>query len=293
MRRLADAVGAAMGVPVTLGPALGGGSIAQVLLATTADGSRVVVKHQPSPAAGMFAAEAHGLAWLAEARDGPRVPRVLAHSDADPAFIALEYIPPGAVRDDEAFGRTLAALHRSGAPAFGLQRNNLLATIAQDNGPCDDWPTFLATRRLIPLRERARARGALPGTVATELDWLIEHVDELTGPPEAPARLHGDLWSGNVLTARDGSAVLIDPAVFGGHREVDLAMMRLFGGFGERVFDAYAEAFPLADGHEGRVALNQVIPLLVHVILFGAGYVSRLSGALRTARSEADGPAEP
>lgn len=281
MGGLAPAVSAALGVPITLGPTLGGGSIASVRLATTADGTRLVVKHQPQAPAGLFAAEVHGLAWLREVDDGPRVPAVLAHSDGELAFMVLEFIPPGTVRDDQAFGRALAALHRSGAPTFGLERDNLLATIAQDNRPCDDWPTFLASRRLVPLRDLAVARGALPAGVVADLDRVIDRVGDLTGPPEPPARLHGDLWAGNVLTAPDGRAVVIDPAVFGGHREVDLAMMRLFGGFGPDVFAAYDEAYPLADGHVERGALNQLIPLLVHVILFGAGYVHQLAGAVR------------
>ena len=109
----------------------------------------------------------------------------------------------------------------------------------------------------------------------------MKALDELCGPPEHPARLHGDLWGGNAMTAADGAPVLVDPAAYGGHREVDLAMMRLFGGFSERVFAAYAEAHPLADGHEERVALYQLYPLLVHVLLFGGAYVRSAQRALR------------
>jgi fructosamine-3-kinase len=103
---------------------------------------------------------------------------------------------------------------------------------------------------------------------------------DLCGPEEPPARLHGDLWSGNAIADRAGAPVLVDPAVYGGHREVDLAMMRLFGGFSERVFAAYDEAFPRAPGHEERVALHQLTPLLVHVLLFGGGYVRQTMRAV-------------
>ena len=104
---------------------------------------------------------------------------------------------------------------------------------------------------------------------------------ELVGPEEPPARLHGDLWGGNLLCDDAGAPCLIDPAVYGGHREIDLAMMRLFGGFGGRVFDAYDEAFPLPDGHEERVPLYQLYPLMVHVNLFGGGYGASVEAALQ------------
>jgi fructosamine-3-kinase len=116
----------------------------------------------------------------------------------------------------------------------------------------------------------------LPKVLARRLDRLIERIPQLVGPNEPPARLHGDLWSGNVLCDEHGSPVLIDPAVYGGHREVDLAMMRLFGGFSDAVFDAYDAAYPLQPGHEERVALYQLYPLLAHVNLFGAGYVPQV-----------------
>ena len=110
---------------------------------------------------------------------------------------------------------------------------------------------------------------------------MCARIHELAGPPEPPARLHGDLWSGNVLWGRDGRAWLIDPAAYGGHREVDLAMLRLFGSPGQAFLDAYEERFPLAPGHEERVELYQLFPLLVHAALFGGGYPA---GAERVAR---------
>ena len=113
-----------------------------------------------------------------------------------------------------------------------------------------------------------------------ELDSVCERIDALCGPPESPSRLHGDLWGGNAIVSSDGAPVLIDPAVYGGHREIDLAMMGLFGGFSGRVFDAYAEVFPLADGSEQRVPLYQLYPLLAHVCLFGSSYVGAVQRAL-------------
>ena len=112
------------------------------------------------------------------------------------------------------------------------------------------------------------------------IERVVARLPALCGPAEPPARLHGDLWSGNRMHDAKGAPVLVDPAVYGGHREIDLAMMRLFGGFDARVFDAYHEAWPLAPGHEERVPLYQLLPLLAHVVLFGAGYVSGVESAL-------------
>jgi fructosamine-3-kinase len=123
--------------------------------------------------------------------------------------------------------------------------------------------------------------GSLPRGAAAVLDRVLARLDTIAGPPEAPARLHGDLWRGNALADRHGTPWLIDPAAHGGHRETDLAMMRLFGGFGDATFDAYDEMFPLADGHEERVALHQLHPLLVHAVLFGGGYGDQVLAAAR------------
>jgi fructosamine-3-kinase len=122
--------------------------------------------------------------------------------------------------------------------------------------------------------------GHAPARWSRDFDRLFVRMPELTGPPESPARLHGDLWGGNVLADEQGAPCLIDPAVYGGHREVDLAMLRLFGGADPRCFAAYDETWPLAPGHEDRVRLYQLYPLLVHVNLFGGSYVQSVESAL-------------
>ncbi len=239
----------------------------------------------PHAAPGLFVREAAGLAWLRETNT-VRVPKVLAARD-EPGlahrFLVLEWIEPGrpAVDHDERFGRALAALHRFGAPRFGLDHDNDIGALAQPNAPGADadadrrmeWPAFLRAYRLEPLLRRGFDDGLLPLELRPIATRVLDRLAELTGPPEPPARLHGDLWGGNAIVDAAGQAVVIDPAVYGGHREMDLAMMRLFGGFGPRVFDAYDEAFPLAEGHAERVELCQLYPLLVHVHLFpGHGY---------------------
>ncbi|MGH2902712.1 MAG: fructosamine kinase family protein [Solirubrobacteraceae bacterium] len=140
------------------------------------------------------------------------------------------------------------------------------------NEPTADWPSFYAERRLRPLAAIARERGALSDAGVRAVERVCARIAELAGPPEPPARLHGDLWSGNVMADAAGRPWLIDPSAYGGHREVDLAMLRLFGAPSERVFDAYAELAPLAEGWEQRVQLWQLAPLLVHAVLFGGSY---------------------
>ena len=143
------------------------------------------------------------------------------------------------------------------------------------NEPAADWPSFYAERRLLPLASMARERAALSAAGSDAVERLCGRLRDLAGPPEPPARLHGDLWSGNVMAGADGRPWLIDPSAYGGHREVDLAMLRLFGAPSPRVFATYEEVSPLAAGSEDRVELYQLLPLLVHAVLFGGGYLSR------------------
>jgi len=208
---------------------VGGGMLNEAYAAELADGARIFVKAQPDPLPGTFEAEAAGLRWLAEA-DALSVPDVLA---TGPAFLALAWIDagPSTPAADEALGRGLAQLHAAGAPAFGGPGETLrIGPLTLPNEPAADWPTFYATRRLEPLARLAHDRGALPPDAHALLDRLAGRLHEIAGSPEPPARVHGDLWSGNVLTDPDQRPWLIDPAAHGGHRELDLAMLRLFGG---------------------------------------------------------------
>lgn len=277
-------LGALLGERVIRSESLAGGDISRTLRLTLQSGRRVFAKTHPGAVPGMFAREAEGLAWLAEP-GALRVPRVLAASDADdlgPACLVLELIEarPRARNYDETLGRGLAALHRHAAPSFGWVRDNYLASLHQHNTPCPSWPEFYAERRLLPLLARAERAGLVPSRIGARLRGLCARLADYCGDPEPPARLHGDLWGGNVIVADGGEPCLIDPAVYGGQREIDLAMMRLFGGFSERVFAAYHEAHPLAPGHAERVALYQLYPLLAHVNLFGGSYLAQLEHAL-------------
>lgn len=262
------ALASAVGARVAAAEPVSGGDINDAYRVRLDDKRVVFVKTHAHPPAGMFAAEAHGLAWL---RGHLRVPDVIAHGDA---FLALEWLEVSNKGRgyDEALGRGLAMLHRRGAPCFGLDRASYLATLAQDNTPSDDGVAFWIEQRLRPLARRARL-GA-----DAQLDALRARPDRF-GPVEPPARLHGDLWWGNVI-AVDGAPAIIDPAVYGGHREVDLAMLALFGGVSPALVDAYHEAYPLADGWRDRVALWQLYPLAAHACLFGGGYGTQFLHAL-------------
>lgn len=243
----------------------------------------VLVKTRDPAPANLFSTEAEGLRWLGEAL-ALRVPRVLGFSEADqtPAFLILEYLESARPRQsfDETLGRGLAKLHRAGASSFGFAQDNFIGTLPQQNTPTPSWAEFYRARRLEPQLKRAVESGKLSYAVRRDFDRLFAQLESLVGPHEPPSRLHGDLWGGNLHVDENGDPCLIDPAVYGGHREVDLAMMRLFGGFSERVFSAYQEDLPLAPAATERVALYQLYPLLVHTNLFGGSYAASVKRAL-------------
>ncbi len=270
------AIARLLGADVSGLRSLPGGDINEAYELSLSDGRRVFAKSNSAAPASFFEAEASGLSWLAEAR-ALRVPAVLGvttAADAKCAFLVLELLVSAPrVRDfDARLGQGLAALHRFGAPEFGLDHDNFVGSLAQSNQSSSNWTEFYRDRRLLPLVERARQRGLLDTSLGGQLTRLLSRLEVWVGSSEPPARLHGDLWGGNLHVDELGQPVLIDPAVYGGHREMDLAMMRLFGGFSETVFAAYAEAYPLAAGYRERVPLYQLYPLLVHLNLFGPGY---------------------
>jgi fructosamine-3-kinase len=262
-------------LPPGAGPAtrVGGGDINEAFRVVLADGREAFVKTRPDAAPGEYAAEAAGLRWLAEP-GALRTPRVL---EVDDRYLALEWIERGRLDTSgvQELGSGLAATHMAGAESFGATGDLNSAgfgSLRLSNDSTEDWPTFYAERRLRPLARIARERSALSSTGIEAVERVCDRSAGLTGPHEPPARLHGDLWSRNVMADADGRPWLIDPSAYGGHREVDLAMLRLFGAPSERVFDAYEERAPLAEGWQQRVELYQLLPLLVHALLFGGSY---------------------
>lgn len=253
-----------------------GGGICTASRLTLDDGNSLFAKAwrgtDPVPA-GFFEAEAAGLRWLRAAGGAP-VPEVVA---ALPDLLALEWIDPAEPSSAAAdrFGRELAATHRAGAKAFGAEWPGFIGSLPAGNDPDrGPWPRWFAAHRLAPYLRMSADRGALDAADVTVVERVIAGIDGFGGA-EPPARIHGDLWPGNVLWA-GGRAWLVDPAAHGGHRETDLAQLALFGGAPhlKRILAAYNEAWPLADGWQDRVPLHQLHLLLVHTALFGIAYRS-------------------
>ena len=273
---LEAAVAEATGRAVRSLQRVGGGDINDAYAAELEDGTLAFVKTRADAPAGEYAAEAAALRWLA-VPNGLGAPQVLGASDQ---LLVLEWLEPGAAGDEAELGRGLAWVHAAGADAFGGPAPLRIGPLALPNEPLPDWASFYAERRLRPLLAPARDRGSLSADGVRAVESVCERIAELAGPPEPPARLHGDLWSGNVLWS-GGRPYMIDPIAYGGHREVDLAMLRLFGSPGAGFLAAYEDVAPLAPGHEDRVGLYQLFPLLVHAVLFGGGYGSSVERAAR------------
>lgn len=287
MRSLAETVAEALGDQVRRVTPVSGGDTASAFRIDLASGRTVFAKTHPAPPPGFFTTEAVNLAWLAEP-GAVAVPGVRAASDGDaghPAHLVLDWIDegPAATTTDEELGRALAELHRAEPAVFGRTDGRTTGSRGLPNDPAPSWAEFYAGQRLAPLARLARDERALAPVAIDALERLdADRLVEVGGPVEPPARLHGDLWAGNRIVDRAGTSWLIDPAAHGGHREFDLAMMRLFGGFGRACFVAYDEAWPLADGWADRVALHQIAPLVIHAIKFGASYRAAATEAITT-----------
>ncbi|MEQ7848448.1 fructosamine kinase family protein [Nocardioides kribbensis] len=269
-----------LGAAVAATSPVAGGDISTATRLRLSDGSVALMKTLPHAPDGFFEAEAAGLRWLAEAagtqgtQGGVAVPDLLA---ADHDCVILRWVEPGKATADGAadFGRALARTHAAGAPTHGGERDGFIGRLPLPNRPAPSWAEFYAVRRVLPYLKLARDRGAVTAAQAARVEAVVPRLTGLV-PEEPPARLHGDLWNGNVLWGADGRSYLVDPAAHGGHREVDLAMLALFGlPHLPRALDAYDEVAPLADGWQDRVGLHQLFPLLVHACLFGGGYGAR------------------
>jgi len=283
IRLLIDEIARSAGVRVrgTDVARVAGGSIdrAYRIAATPAP---IFVKVGAAATLPMYEVEALALSALREA-GGVRVPDVLATGATSAgAFLVLEWIELVAPTEDAeaALGRGLAKLHRDTAPQYGWARDNRIGATRQPNAPADDWTPFFREQRLGFQRDLAGAAG-LPTSVRRSLDRLSGDLEHLIGGHATrPSLVHGDLWGGNWGATADAEPVIFDPAVHYADREVDIAMTRLFGGFGRRFYAAYEAEWPLPDGWEQRAVVYNLYHLLNHYNLFGAGYLEQIRASL-------------
>lgn len=232
--------------------------------------------------ASLFESEVQGLELLRQT-DAFFIPQVIGCGQyMDKAYLILEYIDsaPASARYWEELGQSLAELHSHTQPKFGLHFQNYIGILPQDNTPNDNGIDFFFEKRLLPQAGMALYKGLIDKSIYDKFFHLRKQLPNLL-PNERPALLHGDLWSGNVMCTEAGRPALIDPAVYYGYREAEVAFTKLFGGFEQQFYNAYEEAFPLEDGFAERVPIYNLYPLLVHVNLFGSGYVSGVEKVLR------------
>lgn len=264
-----------LGCAVVSTAPVAGGDIATATRLRLSTGSMALMKTLSQAPAGFFEAEARGLRWLGEVSDGVAVPELLAAADD---CVIVAWVEPGSKNHQEAasdFGAALARTHAAGVATFGAEQDGFIGRLPMPNKSCETWPEFYAVRRVLPYLKLARDRSAVTEGEAATIEQLIGRLTTLI-PEEPPARLHGDLWNGNCLWGSDGAVHVIDPAAYAGHREVDLAMLHLFGlPHLQRVMTAYHEVTPLAEGWEDRLGVHQIFPLLVHACMFGGGYGAR------------------
>ncbi len=242
-------------------------------------GDKFFVKLNVAGCSDMFAAEFSGLEEIARSQT-VRVPEPIEHGViADKSFLVIEWLELGGARDDQQFGKQLAAMHEVRADQHGWHRDNTIGRTPQSNEQHRDWITFFRTQRLEIQFQLAEKNGYTnlvnPGRELA--DKLQEFFNEYL---PHPSLLHGDLWGGNASALADGTPVIFDPAIYYGDRETDLAMMELFGGFSKRCFDAYREVLPLDSGYEQRKVLYQLYHVLNHANLFGGGYARQAASII-------------
>lgn len=253
---------------------VGGGDINDAFQMVTDQGTFFVKSNHATRFPDMFLHEAEGLNLL-RISDSIRIPEVLLVGEMDDkAFLVLEWIASAAPQTAfwSHFGKQLAELHQNSDEQFGLDHDNYIGSLRQSNKQHATWTEFFINERLIPQLNMAVDAGQLDRKDIQYFEGLFRELPNIY-PVEPPALLHGDLWSGNFMVGNQGEPVIMDPAVYFGHREMDLAMTKLFGGFDRELYHAYHENYPLEKGWEQRVDVCNLYPLLVHVNLFGGGYV--------------------
>lgn len=282
-RELARALSAQLSVKIQINNAerVHGGDINDTFRLETSEGRWFLKMNDARKYPGMFNRELDGLEELRET-GALAVPRPLCTGVAgNRGFLVTEYVEKGAAAPDfwESFAAGMARLHQQTQPYYGLQAANYIGSLKQYNTPFSSWPVFYAFNRLMPLARMAYDQHKMEQSVLRQMELLCRRLPALF-PDEPPALLHGDLWSGNFLVGTNGKACIFDPAVYYGHREMDMAMTRLFGGFDTRFYYTYQAIRPLESGWQQRIGLCQLYPLLVHLSLFGGSYYNDIKEIL-------------
>ena len=223
---------------------------------------------------GMFEKEAKGLGALVKNTAAIRIPRVIKFGLTEQEqYLLLEWIETGKPRTDtmEKFGSAVAIMHQQKQSYFGWEEDNYIGSLPQHNTKYDSWPLFYSECRIMPLIQLLFNAGAFTKQDIVIAESFCKKLSQLF-PPEPPALVHGDLWAGNFMVTSKGDVAIYDPAVYYGHREMDIGMTKLFGGFDQRFYDAYNAMYPMEKNWLHRLPLAQLYPLLVHAVLFGGHY---------------------
>lgn len=265
-------------VAITETDRLSGGDINKAYGLTLNTGDKIFMKANAKSNAAFFTAEAAGLSAIASTK-AISTPKIICTGtddgeDVGYSFLLLEFIKSSGKISTywETFAQELAAMHKADVgKEFGFSQDNFIGARPQQNTPAISWISFFRDQRLAPQFEAADSY--FSPSDREKITKLLDNMDRFLIEPEQPSLLHGDLWSGNVMCGSDGKAMLIDPACYVGHREADLAMTELFGGFPQSFYDVYKEAFPLQPGYEERRDLYNLYQLLNHLNLFGPTYL--------------------
>lgn len=256
-----------------------GGDINQCYKINTNEGFLFIKLNDADSYPGMFEAEAEGLNLLRN-NSNFAIPKVLINGVyKNKSYLLLEYLSFERNGDWGLFGKKLAHLHQQSEAMFGLSYDNYIGSLVQSNVQKDNWADFYIQERLLPLFKKAFDLGSLDEVDLNSLERLFTEMPSIY-PEEKPSLQHGDLWSGNTAFF-NAIPSIFDPAVYYGHREMDIAMTQLFGGFPKTMYDAYNSIFPLEKSWRSRIEISQLYPLLVHVVLFGGGYIRQVKEILK------------
>ena len=281
--RLSELLSRALSQPVEVSElsSVGGGSISRTYKILSSVGLFFLKVNEGKDASMMFKTEAEGLELLHE-KSAFTIPQVISvSSDGNTAFLLMSFIDSSSKGNNywQELGINLAELHRQTNSIFGLSENNFIGSLPQQNDFTGDWSSFFIDRRILPMVKMAINNGLVTNAFVAKIELVLNNIVELI-PKEPPALVHGDLWSGNLMVDSQGQPCLIDPAVYYGHREMDIAFSHLFGGFDNQFYETYQEIFPLEPGFDTRIDIYNLYPLLVHLNLFGRSYLGQTENIL-------------